>query len=375
MPAKKFIIPFAATGDKTAVPNTLQPDGTVSYAQGFGPDYELDKTLDPINAKDVPRDQTNQLYFDLTDAVGEQQLYGVALWGSDRAPYPLNARAYHNDKLWRSNVINNSGEPGVSGWDDVSVQTLPPLPPGYFSGFTMANDGGAPNTTISVGAGSARDSTNANNIELASALRGILQSSGAWAAGDNQNKLDAGARANNTWYHVFAIRKTSDGSADILFSLSPTAPTMPGGYSGFVLIESILTDGSGNILGFLNERGRMTWKTARQDVALTSVNFGNTTVTVSTPPGRRVRVRQYGMVYANAPCIYTHSPDANNETMGYPGFGWTIGISTNQPAISDESIAGYLECETNLASQVVLQTFTTINPIAAVRLTTVGWDK
>lgn len=121
MPAKKFIIPFAATGDKTAVPNTLQPDGTVSYAQGFGPDYELDKTLDPVNAKDVPRDQTNQLYFDLTDAVGEQQLYGVALWGADRAPYPLNARAYHNDKLWRSSVINNSGEPGVSGWEDVSV--------------------------------------------------------------------------------------------------------------------------------------------------------------------------------------------------------------------------------------------------------------
>ena len=121
MAAKKFIIPFAATGDKTAVPNTLQPDGTVSYAQGFGPDYELDKTLDPVNAKDVPRDQTNQLYFDLTDAVGEQQLYGVALWGSDRAPYPLNARAYHNDKLWRSSVINNSGEPGVSGWEDVSV--------------------------------------------------------------------------------------------------------------------------------------------------------------------------------------------------------------------------------------------------------------
>lgn len=121
MAAKKFIIPFAATGDKAAVPNTLQPDGTVSYAQGFGPDYELDKTLDPINAKDVPRDQTNQIYFDLTDAVGEQQLYGVALWGADRAPYPLNARAYHNDKLWRSSVINNSGEPGVSGWDDASM--------------------------------------------------------------------------------------------------------------------------------------------------------------------------------------------------------------------------------------------------------------
>lgn len=120
MPAKKFVVPFASTGNKTAVPNTLQPDGTVSYAQGFGPDYELDKTVDPVNAKDVPRAQINQLYYDLTDAVGEQQLYGVALWGADRAPYPLNARAYHTGKLWRSNVANNNGEPGVSGWSDVS---------------------------------------------------------------------------------------------------------------------------------------------------------------------------------------------------------------------------------------------------------------
>lgn len=120
MPAKKFVVPFASTGNKTAVPNALQPDGTVSYAQGFGPDYELDKTVDPVNAKDVPRAQTNQLYYDLTDAVGEQQLYGVALWGADRAPYPLNARAYHTGKLWQSNVANNNGEPGVSGWDDVS---------------------------------------------------------------------------------------------------------------------------------------------------------------------------------------------------------------------------------------------------------------
>lgn len=121
MPAKKFVVPFATTGNKTAVPDTLQPDGTVSYAQGFGPDYELDKTVDPVNAKDVPRAQTNQLYYDLTDAVGEQQLYGVALWGADRAPYPLNARAYHTGKLWRSNVANNSGEPGIVGWDDVSA--------------------------------------------------------------------------------------------------------------------------------------------------------------------------------------------------------------------------------------------------------------
>jgi len=120
--AKKFAIPFAATGDKAVVPDALQPDGSVSYTQGFGPDYELDRDVDPVNAKDVPRDETNQLFFDVTDAVGEIQKNGAALWSSDMAPYPINARVYHSDRFWRSNTINNNGEPGVAAsWDDISV--------------------------------------------------------------------------------------------------------------------------------------------------------------------------------------------------------------------------------------------------------------
>jgi hypothetical protein len=119
--AKKFAIPFAATGDKAVVPDALQPDGSVSYTQGFGPDYELDRDVDPVNAKDVPRDETNQLFFDVTDAVGEIQKNGAALWSLDMAPYPINARVYHSDRFWRSNIINNNGEPGVdASWDDVS---------------------------------------------------------------------------------------------------------------------------------------------------------------------------------------------------------------------------------------------------------------
>jgi hypothetical protein len=81
--AKKFEIPFAFSGDKTAVPVGVQPDGSVSYTNGFGPDYELDKLVDPVNAKDVPRDQTNQLFFDTTDAIGELQEKGFAPWSND----------------------------------------------------------------------------------------------------------------------------------------------------------------------------------------------------------------------------------------------------------------------------------------------------
>lgn len=251
----------------------------------------------------------------------------------------------------------------------------PPLPYNFFSGFEIANNASAPTTTIDVAPGAARDSADAVNIKLTTTIRGILQASGAWTAGDNQNKLDTGARANNTWYHKFAIRKTSDGTGDILFSLSPTAPTLPSGYAGFVLIESIRTDGAGSILPFVNVGRSMTWKTARQDVNLTSVAAANTTVTCSTPPGRRVMAKQYAAVAGNAATVYTHAPDVNNETLAFVGGGWKAGISTNNAGVSDEPIAGYLECVTGVSSDIVMQTYTAAGTLVAVQLSTMGWEK
>jgi hypothetical protein len=120
--AKKFAIPFAATGDKAVVPDALQPDGSVSYTQGFGPDYELDRDVDPVNAKDVPRDETNQLFFEVTDAIGEIQSLGAAEWSIDLAPYAINAEVYHSDKRWKSTISNNNSEPGVgSDWIETAV--------------------------------------------------------------------------------------------------------------------------------------------------------------------------------------------------------------------------------------------------------------
>ena len=109
--AKFFKIPFAATGDVLPVPDAAQPDGSVSYAQGFGPDYQR-KTdgTDPL-AKTVPRDSTNALFNDLTGAVGEIQLNGVPAWQSVGAPYPINAIVRHNNKNWVSQITNNNDTP------------------------------------------------------------------------------------------------------------------------------------------------------------------------------------------------------------------------------------------------------------------------
>lgn len=51
-----FKTPFATQGDKASIPVEIQPDGSVSYTQGYGYDYERDQVTDPA-AKDIEREK------------------------------------------------------------------------------------------------------------------------------------------------------------------------------------------------------------------------------------------------------------------------------------------------------------------------------
>lgn len=113
MAGKFFKIPFASTGDKTPVPDSVQADGSVSYSEGFGFDYERPDT-DP-GYKPVPRDQTNQIYGDITEAIGIIQAQGLADWSTDGAPYASGTMVRHNGTNWISISGNNSQTPGASG--------------------------------------------------------------------------------------------------------------------------------------------------------------------------------------------------------------------------------------------------------------------
>jgi hypothetical protein len=117
---KFFRIPFATSGDKTAVPDDSQPSGSVSYTDGFGPDYELDPGVDPA-AKDVPRDESNQLYFDITTAIAELQSFGTpdfitsALNDGSPFSYAKYARMKFTDnKVYESTVNANTTDPTSS---------------------------------------------------------------------------------------------------------------------------------------------------------------------------------------------------------------------------------------------------------------------
>lgn len=72
---KFFRIPFATSGDRAPVPDPADVNGLVSYEQGYGFDYQRQKT-DPAS-KNIERDKMNEIFFDMTTAVAELQAAGV----------------------------------------------------------------------------------------------------------------------------------------------------------------------------------------------------------------------------------------------------------------------------------------------------------
>lgn len=122
---KIFRVPFAVTGDKISPPDAVQADGSVSYSQGYGFDYQRETDgSDPL-AKVFPREQHNGILNDITTAIGEIQSNGMAIWQVSGQPYPINAQVRFNDRNWKSTVANNSATPGSdSTWIDVSSQPV-----------------------------------------------------------------------------------------------------------------------------------------------------------------------------------------------------------------------------------------------------------
>lgn len=118
---KIFKIPFATQGDRTAVPDEVQADGSLSYTQGYGYDYERDQATDPA-AKDIEREKMNGIFYDLSSALGEVQIFGYAKWSEAGAPYPIRSIVYHNKKAWQSKIENNNTEPAAgTAWAELKA--------------------------------------------------------------------------------------------------------------------------------------------------------------------------------------------------------------------------------------------------------------
>lgn len=143
--AKFFKNPFAMSGDKAAIPEPVQGTGDVSYVEGFGFDYERDLTSDPL-AKAIPRDQSNELYYQITLALQQYQTNGfpdfITTADNGGSPYSYGLAAYvrYDDgagfAVYESIVSSNTSLPT----DATKWRKVVPVSP-FLTGFVQEYEG------------------------------------------------------------------------------------------------------------------------------------------------------------------------------------------------------------------------------------------
>jgi len=120
--AKWFKTLWAASGDKTAVPDALDVSGAVSYTEGYNLNYERVLGTDPL-ARAIERQKLNYVLSDVTGALQQYQTKGfpdyidAATNGGTAYAYAVNAVVrFTDDKNYINTVAANTNAPNVSGW-------------------------------------------------------------------------------------------------------------------------------------------------------------------------------------------------------------------------------------------------------------------
>lgn len=125
--AKFFRFPFAVTGDQTTIPDDTQPDGSVSYEEGYGEDYSLNLATDP-DARPIPRSAMNGLFYQITNALRQYQTAGapefITAADNDGSAFSYEKNAivkYSDGEYYQSLIVSNTQLPtNAAAWVKVS---------------------------------------------------------------------------------------------------------------------------------------------------------------------------------------------------------------------------------------------------------------
>lgn len=99
---------------------------------------------------------------------------------------------------------------------------------GFYTGLALTTNAGDATNDVDIAVGAAASDVSPYYLmQLTGALTKRIDAS--WAVGTNQGGLDTGAVGNSTYY-IWLIQRSDTLVADVLFSLSSTAPTMPTDY-------------------------------------------------------------------------------------------------------------------------------------------------
>lgn len=297
--SKFFRFAFGVSGNKTAVPDAIDPSGYVSYKEGFPADYELPKT-NP-SRKPVPRDKTNQIYYDLSSAIQQYQKYSVPEFitstdnGGVAFSYSLGVRVMYTAdagatwNIYRSIAAANTALPtDATKWTIDNEPAAAPLPPRYIAGLEMSNGTDATND-INISTGSAKSSDDDQDITVATAIGKQIDQ--PWAAGGTTGAPTGGfpsgiTLTNNTWYRMFLIAKT-DGTVGAGFDTSSTAANLLADATGYTKYRHIgwIRRGTATNLAFFQNGSEFEFDTPIADYSAATMAATTELKTLTVPAG------------------------------------------------------------------------------------------
>lgn len=128
MTSTYIIEPFAAGGDVTPIPVDAQPDGSISYTQGYSANYELNPLIYD-SGLDITRRPMNYLFNIITQNLQQYQQFGTPDFitsadnGGSPFPYAKNSRVWYLGNVYISLIDSNTDTPPSANWKegDLSV--------------------------------------------------------------------------------------------------------------------------------------------------------------------------------------------------------------------------------------------------------------
>lgn len=200
----------------------------------------------------------------------------------------------------------------------LATSSTPNVGRGYIDGFRLSIDPVDTDHDLEIASGICRDDGDTRTLQLTSAITKQIDAN--WALGDDAGGFPSLLTLSaDTWYHVFIIRRTSDGLLDAGFDERLDAANLltdAVGFSEFRRVGSIRTNGSSNITDFFQRGDRFLWLDPPRDVNVTNLSTSAQTYELSVPGGVRVVAHINGIVTQasdNARSVYVSSLDVDDE--------------------------------------------------------------
>jgi hypothetical protein len=237
------------------------------------------------------------------------------------------------------------------------------LPPGWIYGletrpwFDTDHD-------VDILPGKARCSRDRRNIIIENHI--TKQIDATWSEGDLAGGLFSGSVAANTTYHLFVMRKDSDGSVDAGFDTSINADNRPAGYTAYRRIRSYVTDASANIIQTVQSGDEFSLVTMFSSYNSATPGTSRVSVQLSVPSGLIVYSEVAVTIVNNADGSYILTDLSSTDTNPNGG---TYSLRTN---VSSSIVSITAKIRTNTSGQIGFRS--NDSPVAeSCYIWTCGW--